>query len=81
MKCFLPLLIILSLSFWLSCEDDTSAEETYSINGAWKREIISANTYTWMIIENEEHVSTVGKQQALGDTCYAFSPSSRMPWH
>ena len=74
MKRFLPLLM-LPLLLWIACEDDTSAEETYSVNGTWK-ETIYSGYYSWMIIENEEHVSTVGKQQALGDTCYAFSTNT-----
>ena len=76
MKRFLPLLIILPLSFWLSCEDDTSAEETYSINGAWKRPLpplTSPPYFSWMVIENEEHVLGVIMTRILSDTCYALS--------
>ena len=73
---FLPLLIILPLSFWLSCEDDTSAEETYSINGVWNRQLLplSSTIFSrWMVIENEEHVLDVTLMRQFSDTCYALS--------
>ena len=67
------LLFILPLSFWLSCEDDTSAEETYSINGIWEREIISAGTYNCIIIRNEEVESEITLMRQFSDSCYALS--------
>ena len=73
MKRFLPLLIILPLSFWLSCEDDTSAEGTYSINGTWERENISAGTYTCIRIKNEEVFMEITLMRQFSDTCYALS--------
>ena len=76
MKRFLPLLIILPLSFWLSCEDDTSAEETYSINGVWNRPLLPLSStlfFEWMVIENEEVVLGVTLMRQFSDTCYALS--------
>ena len=76
MKRFLPLLLILPLLFWLSCEDDTSAEETYSINGVWNRQLLplSSTIFSrWMVIENEEHVLDVTLMRQFSDTCYALS--------
>ena len=76
MKRFPPLLIVLPLSFWLSCEDDTSAEETYSINGVWNRPLLPLSStlfFEWMVIENEEVVLGVILMRQFSDTCYSLS--------
>ena len=75
MKRFLPLLI-LPLLLWIACADDANAEETYSINGAWKRPILPLNStlfFRWMVIENEEVVLGVTLMRQFSDTCYALS--------
>ena len=70
------LLFILPLSFWLSCEDDTSVEETYSINGVWNRPLLPLSStlfFEWMVIENEEVVLGVILMRQFSDTCYSLS--------
>ena len=75
MKRFLSLLI-LPLLLWIACEDDTSVEETYSINGVWNRPLLPLSStlfFEWMVIENEEVVLGVILMRQFSDTCYSLS--------
>ena len=80
MKRFLPLLI-LPLLLWIACEDDANAEETYSINGTWKKYSVNnvlwenMHFHKWWIIENEDIITTISMATAP-DTCFNHSTTN-----
>ena len=90
MKRFLPLLM-LPLLLWIACEDDTSAEETYSINGTWKKYSVNnvpwenMHFHQWWIIENipryawyksNEDIITTISMATAPDTCFNHSTTN-----